>query len=159
GAHYRPDDTIGDSTHLRTLQAFVSAPLNLALFPRPGDLDLSMFQIADLMDTNTVTNGTGHSGPLCMDCGDVQVQSDTNPDPAVDAWGFWEKLTPFQNVYDHAMTAWSTFSPYYCEFTPVDAGTAPPAPRGVHETFCFPQGAWSHCGTIGGTAPGSTGNC
>jgi len=30
-------------------------------------------------------------------------------------------------------------------------GTAPPAPRGVHETMCYPLGVWSHCGNAWGT--------
>jgi len=55
---------------------------------------------------------------------------------------------PFQNVYDHIPQIWSDFqiSPTYCQWTPTDAGTAPYAPRGVHETMCWPTGVWSNCG-------------
>jgi len=43
--------------------------------------------------------------------------------------------------------------------TPTDTGTAPPAPRGVHETICYPQGAWSHCGHPNATTPAVTADC
>jgi hypothetical protein len=157
GAHFDPMSSWnGDTTHLRALQGFVSAPLNLALFPRPGDLELSMFQIADLMDNNGMSpSNTFH----CLDCGDVQVQIDRDSDPAVDDWGSWDNLAPFQNGYDHVRQAWSVYGSYYCEFTPADTGMAPPAPRGAHETMCFPQGVWSHCGTVRGTVAASTGDC
>ena len=157
GAHFDPNDALaGDTTHFRTLQGFMTAPVNLAIQPRPGDLDFSFFQIARLMDDNGF--GGGPIG-LCVDCGDVQVQVDSNPDPAVDAWGFWDKLAPYQNVYDHRPEAFSNFGSYYCIFTPTDTGTAPPNPRGVHETICFPQGAWSHCGSTIGNTPQNTNQC
>jgi hypothetical protein len=91
----------------------------------------------------------------------VQVQVDTEADPAVDAWGPWDKLVPYQNVYDHKVAAWSAVpTPSYCLFTPGDTGTAPPAPRGVHETMCNPMGAWSSCGAVRGAAPTwNTGDC
>ena len=157
GAHFDPlSSGNGDTTHLRALEAFVSAPINLALVPRSGDLKLSMFQIADLMDNNGVSpSNTFH----CLDCGDVQVQIDRDPDPGADDWGSWDRLVPFQNGYDHQRQAWSVFGSYYCEFTPADTGAASPAPRGVHETMCFPEGVWSHCGTVRGTTAGSTGDC
>ena len=156
GLHFTGLDSTRDTTHLRSLQAFVSSPVNLSLGPRPGDLELSMFHIADLMDNNGVGPGTRNQ---CVDCGDVQIQHDRDPDPAADDWGAWEKLVPFQNVYDHMPNAWSVFSSYYCEFTPADAGTAPPAPRGYHETMCYPQGAWSHCGSVRGTTPATVYDC
>ena len=160
GAHFDPSSSLdGDTTHFRTLQGFVSGPLNLAVTPRPGDLQLSMYHIADLMDNN----GVGpNNGGMCSDCGDVQIQVDQNPDPATDAWGFWDKLVPFQNVYDHKPNAVSAFymsASYYCIFTPTDTGTAPPAPRGVHETTCYPLGAWSHCGSVRGTTSTSVNQC
>src|SRR5439155_7933262 len=42
-----------------------------------------------------------------------------------------------------------------------DTGTAPPASRipPVHETMCFTQGAWSHCGSIRGTNTATVFNC
>src|SRR6185295_12101732 len=43
--------------------------------------------------------------------------------------------------------------------TPTDTGTAPPNPRGVHETTCYPLGAWSSCGSLSGTVPTSVQNC
>ena len=160
GAHFDPNNTAaGDTTHLRSLQGFVSAPLNLAITPRPGDLQLSMYQIADLMDDNGV--GPGNHG-MCSDCGDVQIQVDGDSNPAVDSWGFWDKLVPYQNVYDHTPNVWSTFGGfafYYCDFTPTDTGTAPPAPRGVHETICYPLGAWSHCGSARGTTSAAVNQC
>ncbi|HKQ97282.1 MAG TPA: thrombospondin type 3 repeat-containing protein, partial [Candidatus Polarisedimenticolia bacterium] len=157
GAHFDPNDALaGDGTHFRTIQGFVTPPINLALTPRPGDLDLSFFQIARLMDNNGVAPAAGDE---CMDCGDVQIQRDQDPNPDVDAWGAWDKLVPYQNVYDHRPVAWSYFGPYYCIFTPTDTGSAPPAPRGVHETICFPSGAWSHCGSTVGTIPSATLNC
>jgi hypothetical protein len=158
GAHFLTTSNNGDTTHFRALQAFVTPPLNMAVQPRPGDLQLSMFQIVDLMDDH----GTGgaHTAHQCFDCADVQIQVDTDPDPANDAWGFWDKLVPYQNVYDHTPMIWSAFTVNnYCVFTPGDTGTAPPAPRGVHETMCFMQGAWSHCGSVRATAPASTGDC
>ena len=158
GAHKDPQFHLnGDTTHLRTIQGFMTAPVNLAVFLRPGDLDLSFFQIARLMDNNGVDTGGGNSA--CLDCGDVQIQVDLNPDPDVDAWGFWDKLVPYQNIYDHHAIAFSNFGGYYCEFTPGDTGSAPPNPRGVHETLCFPSGAWSHCGSNIGTVSTSTANC
>ncbi|HET8947550.1 MAG TPA: hypothetical protein VFQ07_11265 [Candidatus Polarisedimenticolia bacterium] len=160
GAHFDSFSSLnGDTTHFRSEQAYLSAPLNLAVTPRPGDLQLSMFHVADLMDNNGV--GPGNRG-MCSDCGDVQIQVDANPDPAVDSWGFWDKLVPFQNVYDHKPNAFSTFggyASYYCIFTPTDTGTAPPAPRGVHETLCYALGAWSHCGSARGTTTASVGDC
>ncbi|HYV86423.1 MAG TPA: hypothetical protein VFB49_10970 [Patescibacteria group bacterium] len=162
GAHYRPQtipsDPGGSTTHFRSLQAFVSSPINLAAVPRPGDLDLSMFHIARLADDH---NGIYqlHYGKECLDCADVQIQVDGDPDPAVDAWGFWEKLVPYQNIYDHHSVLDYDVNYLYCAFTPNDAGTAPPAPRGFHETMCYPQGAWSHCGDESGTTPSSNGDC
>ncbi|HEV8201824.1 MAG TPA: hypothetical protein VGS03_17565 [Candidatus Polarisedimenticolia bacterium] len=157
GAHFDPTSTLaGDTTHLRTMQAFVSGPLNLAAAPRPGDLQLSMFHIADLMDNNGVGPGNRNQ---CSDCGDVQIQVDQNANPAVDSWGTWDKLVPFQNVYDHKTLAASVFGGYYCHFTPTDTGTAAPAPRGVHETICFPLGSWSHCGSARGTVNTAVGDC
>jgi hypothetical protein len=159
GAHFNATDrALGDTTHFRTLQGFMSPPINLALFPRVGDLQLSMFHIARLMDNN----GVGGSPTVinkCADCGDVQVQVDLNPDPAVDEWGVWDKLAPFQNVYDHKFMTWSVFSPVYCLFTPTDTGTEPPAPRGVHELMCAPLGAWSSCGSVTGTSSATTLQC
>ncbi|MBI1951026.1 MAG: thrombospondin type 3 repeat-containing protein, partial [Acidobacteria bacterium] len=159
GAHFDlSDSAAGDTTHFRALQAFVTAPINLALFPRVGDLELSMYHIAD-----TMAAGTGVSGPLgtlCLDCGDVQVQVDLDAEPASDVWGTWDKLVPFQNVYDYKMGAYTQYSAgYYCRFTPIDTGSAPPAPRGVHETMCFPSGAWASCGSVRGTTPASTFKC
>jgi hypothetical protein len=60
---------------------------------------------------------------------------------------------PFENVYDHIPYIWSHYGPNlnYCTFTPTDTGSAPPAPRGVHETMCWPLGIWSHCGNAWGT--------
>ncbi len=160
GAHFDLTDPLFDTTHFRALQALVSAPVNLTIQPRDGnDLQMGFWHIAALEDDNQV--GGGRNQGQCADCGDVQIRIDTNPDPAVDAWGFWDKLVPYQNVYDHKAIAWSSFDPYYCIFTPTDTGTAPPAPRTppVHETMCFPLGMWSHCGASTGTSRADTYQC
>ena len=158
GAHFNQTDSqAGDTTHFRALQGFQSAPMNLALFPRPGDLELSFYHIARLMDNNGVGPNNERQ---CVDCGDVQIQTDGDADMNVDNWGFWDKLVPFQNVYDHKPNAFSVFGAYYCEFTPTDTGSAPPNPRGVHETTCYPLGTWSRCGsTIGTVAVGAIPDC
>ena len=149
GLHFSGRDSTWDTTHFRTLQAYRSGPINLTPLPRPGDLTLSMLHIADLMDE--IDGGFPPSSPRpCVDCGDVQIQIDRSADPAVDDWGFWEKLVPFQNVYDHVPAAWSYYGDY-CVHTPTDAGATSPAPYGFHETLCFPQGAWSSCGAVRGT--------
>jgi hypothetical protein len=162
GAHFDLNDhAAGDTTHFRALQAFVSGPINLAMYINSGApplLELSMRHIARLMD-NYGTAPIG--GYFCMDCADVQVQIDGDPDPAVDAWGAWDKLVPFENVYEHYAIAWSFFGSYYCAFTPDDATTAPPpAPPGtVVETMCHDFGVWSSCGSVNGTSPSSVNAC
>ena len=173
GAHFDPTDwRKGDTTHFRTLQGFQSAPINLAPFPGDipatgGKMTMSFYQIANLERYND-SDPCGIAGcppgfvlppRPCEDCGDVQVQVDQDPDPTIDAWGFWTKLVPFENVYDSHALAWSYFSSYYCLFTPTDAGNAPPNPRGYHETLCFRQGAWANCGSAWGTAPATTLGC
>src|SRR6185295_9181816 len=124
--------------------------------PRPGDLQFSMYQIADLMDD--VFTSSDERFP-CTDCGTVQIQVDRNPDPAVDDWGYWDNLVPFENVYDHVPSAWSYYGDSYCQYTPTDTGPAAPAPNGFHETLCFAHGAWSSCGTVRGTTPASVAAC
>src|SRR4030095_8161649 len=156
GAHFdQQDSQAGDTTHLRALQGFMSAPINLALYPRPGDLEMSFFHIARLMDTT----GVNLPNQMCGDCADVQIQLDQDTNPAIDNWGTWDKLVPFENVYEHRPSAFSAFSSYYCEFTPTDTGTAPPNPKGVHETLCWPLGAWGEGGSTTGTAAGTVGDC
>ena len=168
GAHFDPTYAErGDTTHFRTLQGFVSAPFNLAISPNliptiDGQMTLSFHQIVDLERDSGEGNGGvggGKQAGQCADCGNLQVQFDQNPDPNVDAWGFWQNLVPFENVYDNKVLAWSAFSSYYCVFTPTDAGTAPPNPHGFHETICFPQGAWANCGDVRGTTIGNTHRC
>src|SRR5262245_11084490 len=168
GAHFNPLDWAqGDTTHFRTLQAFVSAPVNLAIdpgsIPATGNrMTMRFYQIADFeRDSGEGKGGAGggHQAGQCFDCGDVQVQIDLNGDPNIDTWGFWQKLVPFENVYDNKFVAWSAFSSYYCIFTPTDAGTAPPAPRGYHETMCFPSGGWANCGAQNGTTTTNTHRC
>jgi hypothetical protein len=157
GAHYDQSDNLaGDTTHFRTLQGFQSAPVNLALFPTAAGLEMRFFHITRLMDNNGVGPGNLNQ---CVDCADVQIQLDSNPDASIDSWGTWDKLVPFQNTYDHKAQAWSVFSSYYCQFTPTDTGTAAPNPKGVHETICYPLGAWSHCGSTIGTVASATVNC
>jgi len=157
GVHFAGHDSLWDTTRFRSLAAYRSGPINLTPLPRPGDLTLSMFHIADLMDD---VGTIGIERLPCVDCGDVQIQIDRLPDPAIDDWGPWEKLVPFQNVYDHVPAAFSAYAGgNYCVSTPTDAGSAPPAPYGFHETLCFPQGAWSSCGSVRGTAIDAGSRC
>jgi hypothetical protein len=160
GAHFDPTDYLkGDTTHFRAMQAFMTPPINLTLLPRSdADLKLSFYHIARLMDNNGVGPGNENQ---CVDCGDVQIRVDEDTHPNVDRWGFWDKLVPFQNVYDHKGQAFSVFSGIYCLFTPTDTGSAPPAPRTppVHETMCFPIGVWSHCGSTIASNRVSVVNC
>jgi hypothetical protein len=157
GAHFDQSDNLaGDTSHFRTLQGFQSAPVNLALFPTAAGLEMRFFHITRLMDNNGVSPGNANQ---CVDCGDVQIQLDQDADPNIDNWGTWDKLVPFQNTYDHKAQAWSVFGSYYCQFTPTDTGTAAPNPKGVHETICYPLGAWSHCGSTIGTVATATVNC
>ncbi len=144
GIHFSPTDYLQDTVHFRELAAFMTNPINLTPFPRPGDLELRFFQIAAMVDNNVYNLRPGQAN----DFGDVQIQADQDTRADVDNWGPWDKLVPFQNVYDHIAYIWSSFatSPTYCTLTPTDTGSAPYAPRGVHETLCFPLGVWSHCG-------------
>jgi hypothetical protein len=152
GHHFLATNVDGDSTKFRQLAAFMTNPINLTPIPIPGDLELSFYQIAAMMDNNYLNSFPGQA----VDFGDVQIRVDHNPlppdlvDPTLlnDNWGFWEKLVPFENTYDHIAYIWSTFgtSPTYCLLTPTDAGPDPAGPRGVKETLCYPLGVWSHCG-------------
>ena len=156
GHHFDATSRDGDSTKFRQLAAFMTEPINLTPLPGVGDLELSFFHIADMMDNNTFNLPPGQAN----DFGDVQIQvfDPSEPNPNL-KWGVWDRLAPFQNVYDHISYIWSTFgtSPTYCTLTPTDTGTAAPAPRGVHETLCYPNGIWSHCGNSRDQT--STGQC
>jgi hypothetical protein len=181
GFHSDASSRKGDTTHFRQISAFITTAINLAVFPAPGDLQLSFYHVADMLtisDLNRFGRRAASHGPPtgaargvqdeeAFDYGDVQIQIDTNPDPAIDAWGFWDKLVPYENVYDHVPQIWSRFGSAitYCNLTPSDTGTASPAPRGVHETMCWPQGIWASCGwaydtstTLGCPGPGSPGS-
>jgi len=133
------------STHFRQVTAFMTNPINLAFAPLQGSLELSFFQIADMMDNNS---GAGFPPGQAADYGNVQVQVDLDPDPAVDQWSYWDRLVPFENAYDHVPYIWSAFgiAPTYCNFTPIDGGPDGAAPRGYTELTCYPSGVWSHCG-------------
>jgi hypothetical protein len=130
--------------------------MNLTVFPGSGDLELSFFHIARLMDNNGVGPGNERQ---CVDCGDVQIRTDGDASPTVDNWGFWNKLVPFENIYDHKPNAFSVFGSYYCEFTPTDAGPNPAAAYGIKETICYPLGTWSRCGSTTATTAPQTGDC
>src|SRR5882672_6127452 len=162
GHHLNSGSRSGDTNRFRQIATFVTNPINLAVFPDPGDLQLSFYHIADMVtisDLNRFGRRAASHGPPtgaarsieddeAFDYGDVQIQVDTNPTPGTDAWGFWDKLVPYENVYDHTPQVWSRFgaSLTYCNLTPSDTGSAPPAPRGVHEIMCWPQGVWASCG-------------
>jgi hypothetical protein len=163
GHHFDSTSRDGDSTKFRQLAAFMTDPINLTPLPGVGDLELSFFHIVDSMDNNTFNALSGQA----VDFVDVHIQSfDPNGGGGSGAWGFWDRLAPFQNVYDHIAYIWSTFgtSPTYCNLTPTDTGSGGYAPRGVKETMCFPNGVWSHCGNSRDTTnvgqcdgPGETG--
>ncbi len=157
GRHTDTGSRLGDTTSFRSLGAFTTKPINLTPLPVAGDLLMSFYHIADMMDNSQSNMPAGQA----VDYGDVQVRIDRNPDPtpgAGDDWGPWDKLVPFENVYDHIPYVWSFYSNVsYCNLTPADTGSAPPAPRGVHETMCYALGVWSHCGNAWGT--GSTKSC
>ena len=157
GRHVDFSRRLSDTTSFRALAAYTTNPINLTPLPVAGDLVLSFYHIADMMDNSQSNVHTGQS----QDYGDVQIRSDRNPDPTPgsgDDWGPWDKLVPFENVYDHTPYVWSQYgNVFYCNLTPTDTGSAPPAPRGVHETMCYPLGVWSHCGNAWGT--GSTMSC
>jgi len=144
GYHLDLADSLRDTVRFRQLAAFMTNPINLTPAPGLGDLELSFYHIASMMNNNWFNLPTG----MANDFGDVQIQTDRNGSPAVDDWSPWDKLAPFENVYTHIAYVWSAFgvSPTYCLLTPTDTGTAPPAPRGVHETLCYPLGVWSSCG-------------
>jgi subtilase family protein/thrombospondin type 3 repeat protein len=147
GHHWDSADRLKDTTKHRQVAAFTLNPINLALFPEAGDLELSFFHIASMISNNATNVGK----PEAFDYGDVHIRVDIDPDPEPDPdnWGVWDKLVPFENVYDHHPQVWSRFaylSITYCQFTPTDAGTDPPNPRGLHETMCWPLGVWSNCG-------------
>jgi hypothetical protein len=132
------------TVRFRQMPAFMTNPINLAVEPDPGGLELSFFHIAVMIDNNNLNVLPGQA----VDYGDVHVGVDQDPDPDAESWGFWDKLVPFENVYDHIPYLWSTFgtSPTYCNFTPTDAGPGAPAPNGARELTCYPNGVWSHCG-------------
>jgi len=161
--HHFLNSRTGDSTKFRQLAAFMTDPVNLTPAPGPGDLELSFFHVADMMDNNTFNLPPGQAN----DFGDVQIQAFDQSAPGGGQWGFWDRLAPFQNVYDHISYIWSAFGtrPTYCVLTPTDTGTGGYAPRGVKETLCYPNGIWSHCGNARDTSttfqcpgPGATGS-
>ena len=158
GYHFSTTDRRKDTTRFRQLAAFMTNPINLTVLPAGGDLQLSFYHIADMMDNA----GANLTHPFAFDYGMVQIQVDQNVDPNTgaigpDNWGPWDRLAPFQNVYDHIAQVWSDFgvATTYCVFTPTDTGTTQPAPRGVHETMCWPQGIWSSCGSAWDPPPTS----
>ena len=161
GKHSDATNRAGDTVSFRTLAAFVTTA-NLTPLPVAGDLRLSFMHIVDTMDNSQADIPVG----MAVDFVDVQVRVDQDPSPTTDNWGFWDKLVPFENVYDHIPYVWSHYGAQttYCNLTPTDTGSAPPAPRGTHETMCWPLGVWSHCGNAWGTdttfgcpGPGFTG--
>jgi hypothetical protein len=154
---------LGDTTTFRELAAFMTT-VNLTPLPVGGDLNLSFFHIAEMMDASESLSGLVAGD--AVDYGQVHIRVDEDGDPENDDWGFWDRLVPFENVYDHVPYIWSFWSasPTYCNLTPTDTGSDPPAPRGTHETMCRPFGVYSHCGNVFATdttfacpGPGETG--
>ncbi len=163
GHHFEIHSRNGDSTKFRQLAAFMTDPIHLTPVPDPGDLGLSFFHVAAMMDNNSYNLPLGQANDL----GDVQIQVFDGGAPGGGQWGFWDRLAPFQNTYDHTSYIWSAFHSYwtYCVLTPTDTGTGGYAPRGVKETLCYPSGIWSHCGNARNTltvhqcdGPGVTGS-
>ncbi len=154
GRHTNVASRLGDTSSFREVGAYATNPINLTPIPLAGDLVLSFYHIADMMDSSCGGRPQCAGIPVgtASDYGDVQIRVDRNADPLVDEWGFWDKLAPFVNVYDHIPYVWSYYGTgtTYCDLTPADTGTAPPNPRGVHETMCWPLGVWSHCGNAWG---------
>jgi hypothetical protein len=143
GRHTNPTSRNGDTTPLRMVEAFDTNPINLTPFPGGPDLLLSYWQIVAFADDNRIGFHPGQAG----DYADVQIAVDQDPGGA-DNWSLWQKLIPFQNVYEHTPQVWSWFA--YCHFTPSDAAAA--SNPGVYgETMCFPDGVWSHSGNVLGT--------
>ncbi|HEU5182426.1 MAG TPA: thrombospondin type 3 repeat-containing protein, partial [Candidatus Polarisedimenticolia bacterium] len=139
----------GDTTPHREIEAFVTRPINLTPFPTSGDLLLSFWHIASFADDNRIGFQIGQAG----DRADVQIAVDTDP-TAADNFSRWQKLVPYQNVYDHTSQVFSWFG--YCEFTPTDAAK-PSNPNVFGETMCFPDGVWSHSGNVIGSNTQSIG--
>ncbi|HEU5181571.1 MAG TPA: thrombospondin type 3 repeat-containing protein, partial [Candidatus Polarisedimenticolia bacterium] len=133
----------GDTTPHREIEAFVTKPVNLTITPAPTDLFLSFWHIAAFADDTRINFQVGQAG----DRADVQIAVDTDP-TAVDDFSRWQKLSPFQNVYEHTTQVFSWFG--YCEFTPTDAA-ASSNPNVFGETLCFPDGIWSHSGNVLGS--------
>jgi hypothetical protein len=144
GHHFDTTSRSGDSVKFRQLAAFMTDPINLTPVPGVGDLELSFYHVADQMDNNTYNLPPGQAN----DYGDIHIQVFDANAPGGGQWGFWDRLQPYQNVYDHIAYIWSTFGTgtTYCLLTPTDTGTGGYAPRGVKETMCYPNGIWSHCG-------------
>jgi thrombospondin type 3 repeat protein len=140
GRHTDPALRSGDTTPLREIEAFVTNPINLTIAPQTYDLVLSFYHIVSLNDDNRVNFQTGQAG----DRADVQIAVDQDPS-AVDNFGRWQKLAPFQNVYEHTTQVFSWFG--LCEFTPTDAAKAT-NPTAYGETMCFPDQIWSHSGAV-----------
>jgi Thrombospondin type 3 repeat len=155
GKHVSQTSRKADTTSFRELAAFMIS-VNLTPQPAAGDLELSFYHIADMMDSSCGGRPNCSAYPVgqAQDYGDVQIRTDNDPDPLSESWGLWDKLAPFENVYDHIPYIWSFYGANlnYCDFTPTDTGSAALAPRGTHETMCFPLGVWSHCGSAWGQA-------
>ena len=144
GRHTNATNRSGDTTPHRQIEAFVTNPINLTITPQGDDLTLSFYHIFHGVDDNPVNFGVGQAA----DRGDVQISVDKDASPTVDDFGNWTKLAPFQNVYDHVTQVFSWFG--YCEYTPTDGATAS-NPTVYAETMCFPDGIWSHSGSVLGT--------
>jgi hypothetical protein len=144
GRHTLAGDRAGDTTPLRQIEAFDTNPINLNITPAATDLFLSFWHIVSFADDNRINFQVGQAG----DYADVQISVDQDPSPTIDTFGRWQKLVPFQNVYEHTPQVWSWFG--YCHFTPADAAAAS-NPAIFGETMCFPEGVWSHSGNVLGT--------
>jgi len=143
GRHTDGASRSGDTLPLRQIEAFVTNPINLTLTPAPTDLLLSFYHIAHGADDNRINFAVGQAGDLF----DVQISVDLDSSSA-DSFSRWQKLAPFQNVYEHTPQVFSWFG--YCEFTPTDAAK-PANPTVFAETMCFPDMIWSHSGNVLGT--------
>ena len=139
-----PPTAPGTPLPLRQIEAFVTNPINLTISPAADDLFLSFCHIVSRgrRQPDQLPGRPGRRPRRRPDRGGHGSRRGN------DNFGRWQKLAPFQNVYEHTTQVFSWFG--YCEFTPTDAATAA-NPTAYGETMCFPDGIWSHSGNVLGT--------
>jgi hypothetical protein len=134
--HLSPTDPSQTSTRFRQVSAFVSPPVNVGFADDPG---LEFWHTVELADCESINFNTDEAADLAF----VQIRSDLDPDPMLDAFGPWMRAEPDLNPYDHVRDQLFTSS---CKFDPSD--DAFDASRGgiENETTCPGTLGWSHQG-------------